>query len=86
VRPPSPAVIKPPPTIFRRAPPPFASTAAAAAVAIDAAGERRYLYIERQRRTALFARSANNAIARVFVLIMVSPIFVYLMQVIRLFA
>ena len=77
VRPPCQAVIKPPPSIPPRAPPPLASTAAAA---IDATGGRRYLYIERERRTALFARSANSAIERVSILIMVSPSLFYLMQ------
>ena len=38
-------------------------------------------YIESERRTVLFTRSANTAIERVFVLIIVSPALVLLMQV-----
>ena len=38
-------------------------------------------YIESERRTVLFTRSANIAIERVFVLNMVSPVLVLLMGV-----
>ena len=56
-----------------------ASPACAAAQALIQPAEQRQGradYIERERRTALFARSANTAIERVFILIMVSPVLV----------